>query len=183
MEKKVLLQKFTTRDVCYIGIFVAIISVCAYVSVPLGMVPFTLQTWAIMMAGAVLGAKRGVIAVIIYILLGAVGAPVFAGGLSGIGIIAGFRGGFIVTFPVLAFMAGIMRDKKIVYLAAGLVCGVIINLTVGMVWFSAVTQNNLQASFSTAVAPFILPEIFKIVAVIVVGKSVHAALAKAKISV
>lgn len=176
---------FSTRDICYIGIFAAIIAVCAQVTVPfIGGVPFTLQTWGVALAGVVLGAKRGVAAVLVYILVGAVGVPVFSGFGGGFGVIFGVTGGFILAFPVLAFAAGISaRPGNVFILAAGLVAGTAVFLTLGMLWFAAVTGGTVAAAFAAAVAPFILPEIFKIVAVIIVGKSIQMALVRARIAV
>lgn len=171
----------TTRDVCYIGIFVAVIAVCSQVSVPLpGLVPFSLQTWAISLAGILLGAKKGVLAVAIYILLGAIGVPVFAQFRGGIDVIFGVTGGFILSFPVLAFFAGISRNTN-ARLVAGIIAGTIINYAFGLIWFSFATGNRIEAAFAMAVAPFILPDIFKIIAAIIVGRSIQMALAKAKI--
>ena len=71
-----------TVDIAYIGMFVAVIAICSWISIP-ATVPFTLQTFAVFMAVGLLGGKRGTIAVVTYVLLGAVGAPVFAGFAGG----------------------------------------------------------------------------------------------------
>ncbi|MCL2577618.1 MAG: biotin transporter BioY [Defluviitaleaceae bacterium] len=175
-------KNFAVRDICYIGIFVAIIVICA-VGIPLMGVPFTLQTWGIALAGMILGPKKGVIAVVIYILLGAVGVPVFSNFRGGLGVIMGATGGFIVSFPVIAFMTGFFAKKGNIFLLfAGLLAGAAINYIFGMVWFSVVTQNTIQAAFAIAVAPFILPDIIKMATVIIIGKSIQTALKKAKIA-
>ena len=77
-----------TVDVAYIGMFVAVMAICSWISIP-ATVPFTLQTFAVFMAVGLLGGKRGTIAVVTYVLLGAVGAPVFAGFAGGIGALLG----------------------------------------------------------------------------------------------
>jgi biotin transport system substrate-specific component len=177
------MKKFTTRDICFIGIFVAIIAVCAQIRIPFpGGVAFTMQTWAVSLAGVVLGVRRGVVAVLVYILLGAVGVPVFTGVVGGIGVIAGLTGGFIVTFPVMAFLAGVCKDN-VVYLSGALIFGTIVNLGVGMLWFAWVMGVPVSGAFSATVMPFILPEVFKIVAVIIVGRSIQFALVKARVFV
>jgi biotin transport system substrate-specific component len=174
---------FSTRDICYIGIFVAIMAICAQIRIPLpGGIDVTLQTWGIALAGMILGPKKGVVAVAVYILLGVAGVPVFTRFRGGIGVLAGATGGFIVSFPVIALLAGICVRKSNAVLLAGLVVATLINLAFGMVWFAAVLQNSLQVAFLTAVAPFILPDILKNIAVILVGRSILAALAKAKIT-
>ena len=86
-----------TLDMVYIAIFAVIIAVCSWISVPM-VVPFTLQTFGVFCAVGLLGGKRGTLSVLIYVLLGAVGVPVFAGFSSGIGTLFGVTGGYIMGF-------------------------------------------------------------------------------------
>jgi biotin transport system substrate-specific component len=139
---------------------------------PLGM-PLTLQTFAIMLAGIVLGAKNGTIATITYVLLGTLGAPVFSAFTGGIGIIFGRTGGFILSFPLLALAAGIGTTKENrLRLAIWLTIGAIINFTSGVLMFSAVVPMNLQASFYFAAAPFIPTELVKIALLVAFGSTI-----------
>ena len=124
----------------------------------------TLQTFIVPLAGAVLGSKKGAAAAVIYILLGAVGFPVFSGFRGGIGIIAGPTGGFILSYPIMAFVVGLWGGKKL-WLGIGLAAGSVINLGMGMVQFAFVTGNDLQTAFYAAVAPFVLIEAAKMVMV------------------
>ena len=174
-----------TKKIAYISMFAAIIAVCAQISIPLpGGVPITLQTWAVALSGVVLGAKAGAMATVVYILLGAVGIPVFTNLGAGVGIILGPTGGFILSFPLQAFLSGIGTGKKhIAWLLAGLLAGTVVNLSAGMVFFSFVLSTNLQAAFAAAVLPFIPGEIVKIILVAVVGRSINFALAKSGIAV
>ena len=89
--------KIRTRDVAYIAIFTALMAVCSWISIPTA-IPFTLQTMAVFLAVGLLGGKRGTLAVTAYVLLGAVGAPVFANFSGGIGILLGQTGGYILGF-------------------------------------------------------------------------------------
>ena len=93
-------------DLVYISIGAALIAVCSWISIPTA-VPFTLQTFAVFFVLLLLGGERGTIATLIYVLLGAVGLPVFAGFKGGLDTVFGMTGGFIVSFPILAFVAGI----------------------------------------------------------------------------
>ena len=86
-----------TYDMAYIGIFAVVIAVCSWISIPAA-VPFTLQTFAVFLAVILLGGKRGTMAVLVYILLGAMGIPVFAGFRGGIGVLFNNTGGYIVGF-------------------------------------------------------------------------------------
>ena len=89
--------KSKTYDLVYIAVFAVLMAVCSWISVPTA-VPFTLQTFAVFMAVGVLGGRRGTMSVALYIILGAVGVPVFAGMTGGIGILTGTTGGYIVGF-------------------------------------------------------------------------------------
>ena len=89
--------KIKIWDIAYIAMFAAVMAVCSWISVP-ATVPFTLQTFGVFLAVGTLGGKRGSLAVLTYLLLGAVGAPVFAGFSGGIGCILGSTGGYIIGF-------------------------------------------------------------------------------------
>ena len=86
-----------TRDLTLIAVFAAVIAVCAWISIPAA-VPFTLQTLGIFLAVGLLGGRRGTISVGVYLLLGAVGAPVFSGFNGGIGYLLGATGGYLLGF-------------------------------------------------------------------------------------
>jgi len=183
MEK----SKFSIRDLCFIGIFAAIIAAMAQISIPLT-VPVTLQTFAIMLAGIVLGPKKGAIATLVYILLGAVGVPVFANFTGGLAIVTGATGGFIVTFPLLAICAGIGdnmygRGRAIgkIWLFSWLVIGVLVNYLCGLLWFMQVTSFDFITSLGYCVVPFIPGDIVKVALSAVAGRQIKSALVKGKV--
>ena len=97
-------SKSNVLSLVYMAMFVAIITVCAQIQIPMT-VPFTLQTLGIFMAAAMLGWKRGLISVAVYVLLGAIGVPVFAGFSGGIGVLGGPTGGYIIGFLFTAQLA------------------------------------------------------------------------------
>lgn len=100
-----------TTDLALIAAFAALTSVCAYVgAVPVGGagVPITLQTFAIMLGGCVLGPLRGFLAASLYLLLGAIGLPVFAGHSSGLGVFTGSTAGYLWSFPIAALVGGFL---------------------------------------------------------------------------
>lgn len=156
------------------------IATVSQLAIPLpGGVPITLQTFIIPLAGVVLGSKRGAIAAFIYVLLGAIGVPVFAGFTGGPGSILGPRGGFILSYPFMAFVVGFGADtEKRLFLVIGLIVGTIINLSMGMFHFAFVTDNTLQNAFFVAVAPFILIEAIKMVFVFILGLKMREILIK-----
>jgi len=155
-------NKLSTRELCYIGIFVALMAVMAQIIIPIPPIPVTMQTFAIALTGAVLGAKKGTIAAVVYLLLGAVGVPVFAGFAGGLASFVGPAGGYLWSFPLLAFIVGLTAEKGGRYLLAlGLIAGSVINLSMGMLHLAFVLQLDMQAAFVAGVLPFIVPEIIK----------------------
>lgn len=157
----------------FIGLFAALIAVCSQIQIP-GAVPFTLQTFAIFLAAGLLGGRRGTVSVLIYILLGAIGLPVFAGFKGGIGALLGTTGGYIIgfIFSMLAmwafehfFIKG--KSKIIIPLAISMVIGLIICYAFGTAWFIIVYTNTkepigIATALSWCVFPFIIPDIVKI---------------------
>lgn len=98
-------QRRITLDICLIAMFVAILAVCAWISFPVGEIKYTLQVLGVLLAGGLLGAKRGVIALAAYLMLGLLGVPVFAGFMAGITFTTGYTIGFLFT----ALCAGLAR--------------------------------------------------------------------------
>ena len=164
------------------GVFAAIIAVMAQIIIPLPYgVPITLQTLAIPLAGVVLGSKKGTIATILYILIGAVGVPVFAGFTGGLGVVFGPTGGFILSFPFLALASGIGAEKNSkLWLWGGVVIGVLVNYLCGVVYFSIFTSNDLITSFIACVLFFIPGDILKITVTALLGDKVRKLLLQRK---
>ena len=100
------------RRITRIGVFVALTIVGAWISVPIGQVPVTLQLFFVLLAGYVLGAKDGFIAMCVYLLLGALGLPVFANFAGGFSVILSPVGGYLISFPLAAFVSGKMFFSK-----------------------------------------------------------------------
>ena len=182
MEKTISKPMTNIRDICYIAIFTAIIAVMAQISIPLPAgVPLTLQTLAIPLAGIILGAKRGTMSTIVYILLAIAGVPVLANFTGGAGVVFGVTGGFIISFPIMAFLAGLVADKgiKSPWFWGGLVAGVLINYLVGTVWFMFVAEASFEAAFTACVLPFLVTGLIKLVLSGILGDRIKRALKKA----
>jgi len=162
-------------DLCFISIFTAIIAIMAQIVIPMPYgVPMTLQTLAISLAGILLGPRRGAISALLYVLLGAVGVPVFAGFNGGLGAVFGPTGGFIMSFPVLAFAAGFGAARNNTkWLYGGIIAGIVLNYLCGVVYFSIITSNDLITSFVTCVLVFIPTDILKIITAGLIGKKVR----------
>ena len=146
--------RLRTRDLAYIGVFTALMAVCSWISIPTT-VPFTLQTMAVFLAAGILGGKRGTLAVLAFILLGAVGAPVFAGFTGGPSILLGTTGGYIIGFLFAALLLWAMA------------LGLLVCYAFGSVWFMWVYARTtgavtLAAVLGWCVVPFIVPDLVKI---------------------
>jgi biotin transport system substrate-specific component len=174
--------KISLRDICFIGIFAAIIAVMAQIAFPLpNGVPLSLGTFAIMFAGVILGPKKGVLAVLIYVALGAVGVPVFANFTGGIARIAGPTGGFILSFFVIALFAGMGSRGNIFTLVSCIIAGVLVNYICGMLWFAFVTSSGFVTAFTACVLPFLPGDAVKVALVTISGRQIKAALVKGKV--
>ena len=90
-----------TRDIVYMSVFTAMISICSWISIPAS-IPFTLQTMGVFTTVGLLGGKRGTLTILTYILLGAIGVPVFAGLTGGVSVLLGTTGGYIIGFLLSA---------------------------------------------------------------------------------
>jgi biotin transport system substrate-specific component len=164
-------SKLTTREICYISIFTALTAAMAQISIPMPLgVPMTMQTFAVSLAGMALGARGGFFSILVYLLLGAIGVPVFAHLSGGLGIVVGPTGGFLLSFPIMAWITGFCAEKKArSWIVLGLVFGVAVNFISGMFMFSLVTGKTLPAAFAACVLPFIPTAIIKAAAAGVIG--------------
>ena len=108
------MEKQKLKGMVFAALFAALTGVVAWFKIPLPFtpVPITLQTLLVLMSGAMLGAYYGALAMIIYLILGAIGLPVFAGGSSGVGALLGPSGGYLLSYPIAAFVIGKMLEKK-----------------------------------------------------------------------
>ncbi len=181
-------------NMVFIAMMAAIMAVCAWITIPAA-VPFTLQTFAVFLAICVLGGKNGTISVLVYILLGAVGLPVFSGFKGGIGVLLGNTGGYIIGFLfsalVMWLLEGVFGRKfsgksKGVAIAAEFVTmliGLIVCYAFGTAWFMVVyTRSKGALSLLTClgwcVFPFIIPDGIKIVLALFIGRRVKKAIGR-----
>ena len=159
-------MKLSTKNLALTGMFTAIIAVLSQISIPLpGGVPVTLQTFAISLCGYVLGWKLGLFSISAYIILGAVGIPVFASFKSGFGVLFGMTGGFIWGFIFMTLLCGLSKkfNNKFIGIALGLT-GLIICHVLGVLQFSFVSGNSIKHSIYVASIPFIVKDSISIVA-------------------
>ena len=102
----------TSTDIALIAGFAALIAVCALLpTIEVGIVDITLQTFAVLLSGAALGARRGFLAALLYVVVGAAGLPVYSGGAAGLGVLLGPSGGYLVGFPLAALLCGFLVER------------------------------------------------------------------------
>ena len=173
----------------YTALFTAVIAVCSQIQIPLGPVPFTLQTLGICIAAGILGLKRGFLSVLVYVILGTVGVPVFAGFSGGVGCITGPTGGYITGFLFTGLAVGLFADlfgKKVWSLTVGMVVGILICYVFGTAWFVIVSGQNgnamdIMTALGYCVFPFLLPDAAKIIASVILVNRIDAVV-KPKVS-
>ena len=150
-------SSMSTRDICMMALFTALTAVMAQISVPMPLgVPMTMQTFAILLTGTVLGARKGFFSVLVYVMLGIAGVPVFAKLSGGPGIVFGPTGGFILSFPLMAWIVGSGAERGgVPAVTIGLLVGTVVNYAGGMLMFCLVTGQSIRVAFMACVLPFI----------------------------
>lgn len=166
-----------TLDMILIALFAAIIAAGAFVSIPFS-VPFTMQSFAIFCSLLILGGKRGFLSVLVYVLAGIAGAPVFAGFKGGIAVFGEITGGYIIGFvvasAVFCLAENLYTGKKgtrvnaillLIWLAVCYTCAVL--------WYSFVySSQGILAALTVCVLPFILPDAVKLIAAVVFSRKI-----------
>ncbi len=162
-------MKFRTKDLCYTALTAVLIALCSWLSVPTA-VPFTMQTFAVFCALELLGGARGTAAVAIYLLLGAVGVPVFAGFTGGLGILFGATGGYLLGFLLTGLCYWLLArpDGALWRRVAALLLGLLLCYGFGTFWFMLVYSRangplGLMTALGWCVFPFLLPDALKLV--------------------
>ena len=168
-----------TLDLAYIAIGAALISVCSWISIPTA-VPFTLQTFAVFAVLLLIGGKRGIMSILTYILMGAVGVPVFSGFTGGMGILLGKTGGYILGFlltGVIYFLFTKFLSEKLLVEILALVLGLLVCYAFGTGWFMYIYMRDtgavgLATVLSWCVFPFIIPDLVKMAVAFVIAHRV-----------
>lgn len=162
------IKKPRTIDMIYVGLSAALIALGAWISIPVGDIPITLQTLIICLISGLFGMKRGTLSVLIYIVLGAVGMPVFSNFKAGIGVLAGPTGGYIVGFIFIAIVVGFVSDRmkgKLWAVALAMVCAIALCYAFGTAWFFIYMQSKKVVTLSyvlgLCVVPYIIPDLVK----------------------
>lgn len=173
--------KISTKEIVCVGMFAAVLAVLSQIAIPMPSgVPITLQTFAIALTGVVLAWKLGVTSTLVYILLGAVGVPVFSEFSGGLHVLVKYTGGFIWGFIVLALLCGvgITLKNKLLGVLLGFV-GLAVCHLFGVIQFMVVMKMGLMESFLLASAPYLIKDAISVILAFAVGAQIRSRLLKA----
>lgn len=157
------------RNMALCALFAALIAVCAWISIPMGDIAITMQTFGIFLTLGVLGGKRGTVSVAVYLLLGIVGLPVFSGFQGGVGALLGVTGGYIAGFLAAALIYWLITafgKQKDIFRLLGMVVGLLACYLFGTLWFQFGYLSYGGLSFGAVllkcVVPYLLPDAAKL---------------------
>ena len=176
-------KSFQTKDLAYVALCAVLMAVCSWINIP-SAIPFTLQTFAIFCTLGLIGGKRGTAAIVVYLLLGALGLPVFAGFSGGIGILLGITGGYMLGFIFmgLVYWLGerIGKGKRLVAISS-MVLGLLLCYAFGTAWFMFVYARQsgpvaLGTTLAWCVIPFIIPDLVKMALAILLSQKLRKVL-------
>ena len=161
-----------TKKLVYCALFAALIAIMSLVAIPTTPIPLNMALVAVLLAGGMLGKKYGTLSVIVYILIGTVGMPVFAGFRGGFSVLAGPTGGYITGYIIVAALTGLIYEKtrKVKYTLPVMMIAVILCYAIGTVWYCYIMKGSILSALSLCVLPFIPADIIKIVLVSIILK-------------
>lgn len=168
-------MKIKALDLTLTALFSVIICICSWISIP-SVIPFTLQTFAVFLTLLTLDGKRGSYAILLYILLGTVGLPVFHSFTGGIGILLGPSGGYITGFLLTGLTYWIITKKageKLWIKAFALLIGLILCYLSGCIQFAIVSSVTVNSAFLTCVLPFLIPDGLKLILALLLSNKIN----------
>jgi biotin transport system substrate-specific component len=164
------------KRMVYASLMAALTAAGAYIAIPIGPVPIVLQNLFIMLAGLLLGGRWGLISVAVYLLAGAVGLPVFAGGTGGVGKFVGPTGGYLLGFAAAAYLVGLISESGRGHVAIdvlAMVAGTLIIYAFGVSWLKVVTGISFSKALTVGMLPFLIGDVLKIAAAIPIARALR----------
>ena len=181
-------MKTSTKTMVMCAVCTALICVLAPIAVPIGPVPISLSTFAIMLSAALLGGKAGTAATALYLLIGAAGVPVFAGYSAGLAKLAGPTGGYLVGYLALAAIEGAIYFRfgkkrkgaaKYAVLLGGMILGTVVLYAIGTAWFCVLMHTGLVEALGMCVIPFLPGDAMKMIVIALLVPQLEKGLARA----
>ncbi len=164
------------RKMVYAALMAALTAAGAYIAIPIGPVPIVLQNLFIMLAGLLLGRRWGLICVCVYLMAGAAGLPVFAGGTGGVGKFVGPTGGYLLGFAAAAYLIGAISEMgrgRVVMDILAMIAGTLIIYAFGVSWLKVVTGMSASKALAVGMLPFLPGDALKIAAAIPIAKTLR----------
>lgn len=165
-----------TKNMVLCGLFAALLAACSQLVIPLPMISINLGLFAVYLAGAVLGARWGMASVLVFIVLGACGVPVFIGFQAGLAHLFGMTGGYILGYVLLAGIVGLWSRRvgnSIPQLCLAMALGTVVCYAFGTAWFMVLTGRGLMESLMACVLPFLPGDAVKIGLAAVTAKALE----------
>ncbi|NJE25744.1 biotin transporter BioY [Thermococcus sp. MV5] len=162
------------KDIAYPSLFAALTAVGAQIAIPLGTVPITLQVLFVLLSGFILGPRLGFLSQLIYLLMGSLGLPVFANLSGGFAYIYGPTGGYLIAFPLAAFLVGFLSERQETFLnyTLAMLLGILVIYLLGWLRLGIFMGGDLRKAFIVGVAPFVIIDLIKGGIAIIVAKRV-----------
>lgn len=164
------------KRMVYAALMAALTAAGAYIAIPIGPVPIVLQNLFVMLAGLLLGGRWGAISIGVYLVAGAAGMPVFAGGTGGIGKFVGPTGGYLLGFVAAAYLIGLISEwgrGRVMIDVLAMVAGTAIIYAFGVPWLKVITGMSLSKAIAAGMLPFLIGDMIKIAAAIPIARSLR----------
>ena len=162
----------TIRGMIYASVFGAVTAAGAYIMIPLPPVPITLQTLFLYLAAALLGGRLGALSQVVYLLIGMIGLPVFAGGKAGMGVLIGPTGGYLIGFVIGAYVIGglvkLRSEPGPVWLAGAMVAGTAVIYLLGVIQLMLVAKFSMNQALTVGVLPFLIGDGLKMAVAVLI---------------
>lgn len=173
-------RKIDTRDITMVALCTAMMAICSWISIP-ATVPFTMQTFGVFLCVGLLGGRRGTLAISVYLLLGAVGLPVFSGFTGGVGHLFGATGGYIIGFLFSALAMWLIErllGRSTGVLVFSMIAGLITCYAFGTAWFMVVYAREsgsigLMTALAWCVFPYVIPDALKIALAVLMTRRIR----------
>ena len=162
-----------TNELIKVAMFAAITAVLSQIILPIGPVPYSLGLLGPLLAGMLCSVPVATFSMVAYLLMGAVGLPVFAGFVGGIGVLLNSTGGYVVGYIFVSLLTSLARNKKWYFTVCAMASGLLLCYITATIWFMTISQNTLWASLLYCVFPFVVPDIAKIVCAFLLGKAIE----------
>jgi biotin transport system substrate-specific component len=164
------------RMIVFASLMSALMAAGAFLAIPIGPVPIVLQNMFVFLAGLLLGGRWGLVSVAVYLLAGACGLPVFAGGAGGIGRLVGPTGGYLIGYLPAVFVIGYISEKgktKLGYDIVAQICGTVVLYACGVTWLKILTAMTWTKALAAGMIPFLPGDALKIIAAAMIARALR----------